>query len=254
MIEPNIARIRDYWLGGSHNAEADRTFADYTAVCAPHIPYLVRAQRALLGRMVRYLIAQGVRQFLDLGPGVPTLGHVHEVAQGVEPTARVVYVEIDPGLVEDGRGVLAGNNNAAFLQADIREPDKVLAQCELLDLHEPVAVLLIETLLHIADCDDPATMIATYMSATCPGSYLALSHFSEDEALLEAFAMFDEMNLGQRPVVNLRTREQLEAFFTGLDLAPPGIVPAPLWRPGSDEEVGRNPERVPMYAGLGRKS
>src|SRR5689334_21203917 len=181
MIEPNIARVRDYWLGGSHNSEADRTFADYTAVCAPHIPYLVREQRALLGRMVRYLVGQGVRQFLDLGSGVPTIDHVHQVAQAIEPASRVVYVEIDPDLVEDGRNLIAGNENVAFLQADIREPDKVLALCGLLDLSEPVALLMIETLLHIPDCDDAAAMVASYMSALCSDSYLALSHFSEHE-------------------------------------------------------------------------
>jgi hypothetical protein len=203
--------------------------------------------------MVRYLVGQGVRQFLDLGSGVPTIDHVHEVAQAIEPAARVVYVEIDPSLVEDGRSVLAGIDNVAFVQADIREPDNVLALCGLLDLSEPVAVLMIETLLHIADCDDPAAIVAAYMSAMCSGSYLGLSHFCEHEELLAAFAMFDEMNLGARPLVNLRTLEEIESFFAGLEPVPPGVVPVPLWRPESRDDVGRNPGRVPMYAGLGRK-
>ena len=257
MIEPNIARIRDYWLGGSHHGEMDRTFADHTSVCAPHIPYLVRAQRALLSRMVRYLVGHGVRQFLDLGSGVPTIDHVHEVAQAIEPTARVVYVEIDPGLVDEGRDLLAGNNNAVFLQADIRAPDQLLAAPEvrkLLDLSEPVAVLMIETLLHIPDYDDPAAMVAAYKAAMCSGSFLALSHFSENDELLAAFALFDQLNLGRRPAVNLRSAEQLASFFAGLDLVEPGLVPVPLWRPDSQEDVGRNPERIPMYAGLARKS
>jgi hypothetical protein len=253
MIEPNIARVRDYWLGGAHNSDSDRKFADYTAVCAPHIPYLVRAQRVLLGRMVRYLVGQGVRQFLDLGSGVPTIDHVHQVAQAIEPASRVVYVEIDPGLVEDGRNLIAGTDNVAFLQADIREPDQVLELCRLLDLSEPVALLMIETLLHIPDCDDPGTMIAKYLAALCSGSYLGLSHFAEHEELLAAFAMFDGMNLGTRPLVNLRSREELAGFFAGLELVEPGVVPVPLWRPDSHEDLGRNPDRAPMYAGLGRK-
>jgi hypothetical protein len=256
VTEPSIARIRDYWLGGRHHGDMDRTFADHTAVCAPHIPYLVRAQRALLGRMVRHLVAHGVRQFLDLGSGVPTLDHVHEVAQAIEPTSRVIYVEIDPGLVDQGRELLAGNDNTAFLLADIREPDKVLAAPELgelFDLSEPTAVLMIETLLHIPDSDDPAAIVGAYMSAMCSGSYLALSHYSEDDDLREAFALFDRMNLGWRPVLSLRSRAELGCFFAGLELVEPGVVPVPLWRPDSDEEVGRNPDRVPMYAGLGRK-
>src|SRR5690349_13912576 len=106
--KPSIARVRDYWLGGRHHREVDRHFAENTAMCAPHIPYLVRAQRALLGRMVRYLLEQGVRQFLDLGSGVPTLGHVHEIAQALDPSARVVYVDHDPGVAADGRYLLEG--------------------------------------------------------------------------------------------------------------------------------------------------
>ncbi len=257
MIEPNIARIRDYWLDGSHHSDIDRQFADHTAMCAPHIPYLVRAQRALLARMVRYLLAHRVRQFLDLGSGIPTMGHIHEIALPIEPDARVVYVDIDDGLVDDGRNVISGIDNVTYLREDMREPDKVLAASELsgqLDLREPVAILMIETLLHIADCDGPGAMIAGYRDAMSPGSYLALSHFSENDDLLDAFAMFDEMNLGQRPIVNLRSKEQLTQFFTGLTLVEPGVVPVPLWRPDSVDDVGLNPERGPMYAGLARKS
>lgn len=111
---PSIAGIRDYWLGGRHHSEPDRDFADRTAIVVPHIPYLVRAERALLGRMVRYLVEQGVRQFLDLGSGVPTLGHVHEIAQGIDPTSRVVYVDTDPGVVAHSNRLLAGTEHTAL--------------------------------------------------------------------------------------------------------------------------------------------
>lgn len=252
---PSIARIRDHWLGGSHHREVDRKFADQILVCAPQLPYLVRCQRAMVRRMVQYLVESGVRQFLDLGSGVPTEGYVHEVAQDAEPESRVVYVDIDPGIVHDGRELLADHDNVTFLQADIRQPDQVLESPELhrlLDLSEPVAVLMTETLLHIPDSDNPAAVVAAYKDAICSGSYLGLSHFSENELLLSGLTLFSRM-FGLPPAVTLREPEQLAGFFTGLDLVEPGIVPVPLWRPVAGEETDRNPELAGVYVGLGRK-
>jgi hypothetical protein len=248
---PSIARIRDYWLGGSHHTGVDREFADHILVCAPQLPYLVRGQRAMVRRMVEYLRAHGVDQFLDLGAGLPTLGYVHELA----PDARVVYVDIDPDLVRDGRELLAGNANAAYLQGDIRQPDQVLGAPELrrlLDLSRPVAVLLIETLLHIPDCADPAGIVAAFMAATCSGSYLGISHFGEDEELHGGLTLFSRM-FGAPPAVTLRDEQQVAEFFAGLELVEPGIVPVPLWRPASGEDVDRNPEQVRVHTGLARK-
>jgi hypothetical protein len=253
---PSIARVRDYWLGGEHHTERDRTFADYAAACAPHVPFMVRAQRALLGRMVRYLVGQGVRQFLDLGSGLPTIGHVHEIAQGSDSSSRVVYVDIDPHVVADGQQVLAGIDNVAYLQADLLEPSQVLAAPQtrrLLDLSEPIAVLLIATLQHIPDTDDPVTVVAAYKDAMCSGSYLAVSHFGPDPQLLAGYKMFDEMNLVQRPDVSLRDETSLVPFFSGLALVDPGIVPLVLWRPDPDDDPWRDPERIAIHAGLGRK-
>ena len=124
--QPNISRIRDYWLDGAHHTEIDRDFGDRIAVCAPHLPYLVRIQRALTRRLVHYAIENGVRQFLDLGSGVPAGGNVHEVAQEIDPTCRVVYVDLDPGITQEGRSLLAGNVRSAYLQADIRKPAQIL--------------------------------------------------------------------------------------------------------------------------------
>jgi hypothetical protein len=256
VAKPNLARVRDYWLGGKYHTEADRRFADHAAACAPHIPYQVRAQRALLGRMVRYLIAQGVRQFLDLGSGIPTAGHIHEIAQDSDPAARVVYVDIDLDVAADSDPLLAGHDNAALVQADLRHPDQVLRapQCRrLLDLSEPLAVLAIATLQHIPDSDDPAGIITAYKNLMCTGSYLAISHYGPDPQLHAGYTMFDQMNLGQRPTVSLRDHTSLAIFFTGLDLIDPGITPIVLWRPDPDDDLGQNPERLSVYAGLGRK-
>lgn len=253
---PRLARVRDCWLGGKHHDDADREFADYIAVCAPHLPYLVRAQRRLLRRMVRHLVDQGVRQFLDLGSGLPTGRHVHEVTQDVAPDSRVVYVDNDPGVIEDGRAMLAGNDLATIIDVDIREPGQVLEAPEtrrLLDLSEPVAVLIIDMLQHIPDAEDPAGVIAGYHERLCSGSYVGLSHFGPDEQLATGFGLFDSMHLGERPEVSLRDPEAIKALLTGLDIVEPGIVPITLWRPNPGDDLGRNPEKVPMHAGLGRK-
>jgi hypothetical protein len=247
-----LARVRDYWLGGHHHREADRRFADNTAACAPHIPYQVRAQRALLGRMVRYLLGQGVRQFLDLGSGIPAMGHVHELARGA---ARVVYVDNDAEVAADSESLLAGEDDVALVRADLRKPDEVLSDPRLrrlLDLSEPVAVLVIATLQHIPDSDDPVAIVAEYVDAMCPGSFLGVSHYGPDNELVESYRRFDGMNLGHRPEVTLRDQTSLAVFFAGLEIVEPGIVPMVLWRPEPDDDTWRNPQRLPIYAGVGR--
>jgi hypothetical protein len=254
--KPRIARVRDYWLGGEHHDETDQGFANYFAMCAPHLPWLVRRQRDLLRRMVRHLVDQGVRQFLDLGSGLPTVGHVHEIAQGIDPAARVVYVDTDPGVVADGRELLAGNELATLVDVDIWQPHQVLdapRARELLDLSKPIAVLVLDMLQHIPDAENPAGLIAGYRDLMCSGSYLGLSSFGPDEQLAAGFGLFDQMHLGERPVVSLRDAKTLESLFAGFEIVEPGIVPIVLWRPEDDDDLGRNPEKVPMHAGLGRK-
>lgn len=254
--QPSIARVRDYWLGGSHHTERDRKFADHAMICAPQLPYLVRGQRAMVRRMVKYLVRRDVRQFIDLGSGIPTGNYVHEVAQDAEPESRVLYVDIDPDIVRDSRELLADNAHTMFLQADIRRPDRVLESPELqglLDLGEPVAVLIIETLSHIPDPNDPAVLVAAYKDAICSGSYLGISHFSENEQLLAAFDLFDQMGFGTRPLVHLRDPEKLAVFFAGLELVEPGVVPIFLWHPASADDIGHDPELCQMHVGLGRK-
>jgi hypothetical protein len=251
---PSIARIRDHWLGGSHHTDADRVLADHILVCAPHLPYLVRSQRTMLARVVRYLLEQGVRQFLDLGSGVPTTNHVHEVAQAADPECRVVYVDVEDGVADEGRELVADNPRAAYLCADISDPRQVLESAEvreLLDFDQPVAVLLIETLLHIPDAADPAAVVANYVEAMSSGSYLVLAHFGEDDQLNAGLNMFSEL-YGAPPAVTLRDPVKLKDFFTGVDLVEPGIVPVTLWHPDPDD-VGFNPEAARIYVGVGRK-
>ena len=253
---PSIARIRDYWLGGTHHDEADRGFAEQIVVCAPHLPYLVRAQNAFVRRLVRYLIERGVRQFLDLGSGIPDVGAVHRVAHEVDPGAKVVYVDLDPAIEQDSAELLAGVDNVTLLRADVRRTDDVLgapAVNELIDFAQPVAVLRIEFLLHLQDSEDPADLVASYSSALASGSYLGIAHFSQDEQLQEGLTLFSRM-FGAPPAVTLREPCELVGFFTGMDLVEPGIVPVPLWKPGPSDEHVRNPELVQVHAGLGRKS
>ena len=253
---PSIARINDFWLEGTHHSRDDEDYAGRIELCAPHIPYLVRASRNLTGRMVRYLVERGVRQFIDLGSGVPTQGHVHEVAQLLAPGARVVYVDLDPGVVADSRELLAGNDQVAYLQLDVTDRDAVLgdpATRALIDFSEPVAVLLIETLLYLPDAADPAALVASYVDALPSGSYVGMSHCGEDSQLRQGLDMFSRM-FGQPPNVSLRERDELAAFFAGLELVDPGVVPVLLWKPANEDDRGRNPELAHMYAGLGRKA
>ncbi|MGH3624775.1 MAG: SAM-dependent methyltransferase [Sciscionella sp.] len=252
--ELNTARIRDYWLDGTHNTEADREFADDIVVCAPHLPYVVRTHREFLRRTVGYLVAAGVRQFLDLGSGLPTAGNVHEAAQGIDADCRVVYVDIDPAIVDEGRTLLVGNDNTCFVCADVRRPEQVLDAPELrglLDLDEPVGVLMIDLLHHIPDSDNPAALVAAYTEAVCSDSYLALSQFGEDERLLTGLTVFSQM-FDAPPSVTLRDPEQVAGFVTGLDLVEPGIVPIPLWRPEPEHGTDRNPEMYQVYAAVAR--
>lgn len=255
-VLPNIARIRDHWLNGGRHTDADCAMAQQIELCAPYIPYLVRAQRSLVRRQVRYLIEHGVTQFLDLGSGLPDGEYVHHVAQRANPASRVIYVDCDSSIEADSRALIADADNTAFVVTDCRDVDGVLnhpdvrAQC---DLAQPFAVLMTELLLHIPDGEDPDALVAAYSDALPSGGYLAISHFGEDEQVLEGFQIFEKLRFGRFPAVSLRSAERVAEFFTGLDLVDPGVVPLPLWRPRPDDEPVRNPNEVRLYAGLARK-
>ncbi|GGM46499.1 hypothetical protein GCM10012275_16930 [Longimycelium tulufanense] len=255
--QPSTARIRDYWLGGIHHSPVDRAVAQQVQLGVPQLPYIVRVHRAFLRRVVRHLVGAGVRQFLDLGSGVPTAGNVHEVASAHGPTSRVVYVDIDPVVVNESRMLLArggGASRASAVVADLCQPDRVLAAIErgrLLDLDEPVAVLLTDVLHFVSDADDPAGMIGSYLDRLAPGSYLSMSHTGHDESMLAGFSMVERMYGTPVLPLTFRSLRQVEGFLTGLDIVEPGVVPVPLWRP--EEEMDLNAERFAGYAALGRK-
>jgi hypothetical protein len=255
QAHPNIARIRDYWLGGCHHGEQDRVAADRFLVCVPQLPYLVRQKRAVLQRMVRFLIKRGVRQFLGFASGVPTMGHIHEVAQSLLPAVRVVYLDNDPLIVRDGQNLLRGNDHAVYLQADVRCPEHALNHPDLrrlINLREPVAIMMTDTLLYMQDQDNPGTLIAAYTGAVCSGSYLGLSQFGPTPDLLDGLALFTRM-FGNPPAIPLRKPEQVSRFLTGLTIVEPGIVPVPLWQPDPGEDIIPDAERISVYSGLGRK-
>ncbi|WP_298183296.1 SAM-dependent methyltransferase [Saccharomonospora sp.] len=256
-VLPNIARIRNFWLNGSRHNDDDREMAQRIELCGPHIPYLVRAQRSLVRRQVRHLFASGITQFLDLGSGLPECDYVHHVVQALDPECRVAYVDFDASLEADSKELVADADNTAFVVADCRDVDGVLGHPEVravFDPSRPFAVLMTELLLHVPDEADPAGLVASYVDAMPSGSYLAISHFGEDDQVLEGFQIFEGLRFGRFPAVNLRSREQVGKLFDGLDLVAPGVVPVPLWHPEPDDEVLRNPSEVRMYTGLARKN
>lgn len=239
---PNLARMYDYYLGGAHNFAVDRAAADRALRSAPHARTFALANRAFLGRVVRRLLAEGIRQFLDLGSGVPTVGNVHEIAHGVDPQARVAYVDIEPVAVTVANEVLADVPHATITHADIRDPDTVLSApgvAGLLDFDEPVAVLAIAILHAIPDADDPAGILAAYRDACCPGSYLAVSHLAATSFSTEEQTVVREVLDATPTPVTVRTRQQLAAMLTGYTVLDPGVVLLPNWCP--DDADGSAP-------------
>lgn len=254
--QPNTARVRDYWLGGTHNTPADHELAEHLIICAPHLRYLVRTHRQFLQRAVRRLVSQGVRQFLDLGSGLPTARNVHEVAQELAPDSRVVYVDIDPAVAGEGKELVADNDLVSYLCADLNHPEVVLDSDEVreqLDLDEPVAVLVLDVLHFVPDSAEPGKALSRYLDACAPGSYLGLSHTCRDQGMLAAVGLFGKMYSEPLPEFTFRYPEQVVSFFDGLEIQEPGVVPIPLWQPEPGAEQDRNPELFQGCAALARK-
>ncbi len=253
---PNAARVYDYYLGGAHNFAVDRQMADQAIRAWPELPQIMSANRAFLRRAVRFLVRSGVRQFLDLGSGIPTAGNVHEIAQGVDASCRVVYVDNDPVAVLHGQAMLADVPNVTAVGADLREPATVLGHpgvTQLLDLSRPVAVLLVAVLHFVSDDDDPASVIATYREAMAPGSYLVICHASPDGGGDRA-ATHRALYARTPTPMTMRTREQVACLLTGFDLVEPGLVYMASWRPDEDgDEDCEHPERFPGYAAVARR-
>jgi SAM-dependent methyltransferase len=249
----NTARGYDYWLGGSHNFPADREVARAISEIEPATPAIARANRAFLGRAVRFLAGAGIGQFLDIGSGIPTERNVHEVAQEADPAARVAYVDVDPVAVAHGRAILAGNPGAAIVEADLRDPGKILADSEvqgLIDFGRPAGLLLTGVLHFIAATDDPWRIVATLRDALAPGSYLVLGH-ATDAGRPGTQAVY---NRSVADTLHLRSRAGIFRFFEGFDLVDPGLVFVPLWRPDSPADVPDDPTPFGTLVGVARKA
>ncbi|MFS8105149.1 SAM-dependent methyltransferase [Lentzea alba] len=251
---PSAARIYDAHLGGFHNFQVDRDAAAKIVAFMPELPDILRANRSFLRRAVRYLVGQGVTQFLDLGSGIPTVGNVHEIAWKANPDCRIVYVDSDPVAVSHSRTILSGIDRSTAIQGDLRHPQKILSDPEtqrLLDFSQPIAVLMFAVLHFVPDSDDPAGIIREYLDAAAPGSYLAISHASlegpEPQKAEEATQQF------RRSVTefSMRTRTEITGMFDGLDLVDPGVVYLPQWQPDPGDEIGA-PARTSTFAGLAR--
>jgi hypothetical protein len=255
----HCARVYDYWLGGKDNFAADRRAAEQAIREFPDIVLTARANRGFLARSVRYLATDmGVRQFLDIGTGIPSGNNTHEVAQFVAPDCRVVYVDNDPLILTHARALLASRPEGAtaYVEADLRDPERILGRAaDVLDFGEPVAVMLLAILQHIDDEDDPYKIVDTLMDAVPPGSYLALSHPTADigtEATAQAMArMAGKLNEIMAEKIVARDHAGVARFFDGLDLVEPGLVPVAKWRPMNESEAA-GPAAI--WAGVGHKN
>jgi hypothetical protein len=252
--QPNPARIYDYYLGGKDNFSADRAVADQILAIAPESRDSAQINRAFLRRAVRFLAAEaGIRQFLDIGTGLPTQGNVHEIAQAVAPDATVVCVDNDPIVLTHGRALVAGEH-VVMVQADLRDPEGIVEHPEVreeLDFDRPIGLLLLSILHFIADEEDPAGIVARLRDAMAPGSYLAISHATADfdpDRAVEAIKIYKGATAPLVP----RSRAQIERFFEGFELLDPGLVQLPQWRP--DAETRTPAYQVPIYGGIGRIS
>jgi hypothetical protein len=249
---PTIARVYDYWLGGKDNFAVDRELAERFARAAPTVIAGVRSNRAFLRRAVRFLAADvGIRQFLDIGTGIPTANNTHEVAQSIDPGCRVVYVDNDPMVLAHARALLTSvTAPTAYIDADARDTRRIVAEAaRILNFRHPVAVMLIGLLHCVPDADDPYRVIADLMAAVPPGSYLAISHPAADIHAGQMAEGAAAMNESLTAPVTFRKYEQVMAFFDGLELVEPGVVPTTQWRPDS----GADTKPLPGWVGVARK-
>jgi hypothetical protein len=251
----SIARVYDYLLDGAHNFAVDRELALKGLELLPSLRDAARFNRAFLNRAVRFCLDQGIRQFLDIGSGVPTVGNVHEVAQARAPGSRVVYVDNEPVAVAHSELILEGNADASVVWADAREPHRILTDPVtrgLLDFEQPIAVLMVAVLHAVADEDDPAGIVARFRDAVVPGSYLVLSHGTADKGS-DRLRQYREMYLDSQTPVFHRTYDEVRALFDGWELIEPGVVFTPEWRPDPGMEPVPDPERGFCYAGVAQK-
>jgi trans-aconitate methyltransferase len=250
------ARIWNYWLGGKDNYAVDREAGDKVAAMLPSIVAQARADRAFLGRAIAYLAGDAaIRQFLDIGTGLPTADNTHQVAQRVAPQARIVYADNDPLVLAHARALLTSTDEGAcdYIDGDLREPDEILAKAaQTLDLAKPTALMLLGILHHIPDTDEAYAIVRRLTAALAPGSFLVVNHSTSavhGAAMEEAVRHWNRVGT---PSMTLRTPEQIARFFDGLELLAPGIVSCSRWRPHLTSSAGQ-PAEVDEFCGVARK-
>jgi hypothetical protein len=259
LDRPSAARVWDYFLGGSHNFAVDRQVAEAAIAMKPDMPELAAQVRRFLQRAVRYMAGAGIRQIIDIGAGIPTVGNVHEVAQQIDPSIRVVYVDHDPVAVAHGRTILAADPKAkdrvVAIQGDLRDPDAILADPQLralVDFRDPVGYLLIGILHFVVD-QDPTAIVANLRDAAVPGSYLAIQHATHDEQDPATIEMLEMWNSRSPEPMRWRSRAEIGGLFKGFTLLDPGVVFLSRWRPDPDEEPDPQAQRFASYTAVGRK-
>lgn len=253
LSRPSAARVYDYFLGGSSNFAIDREFAHKALEIFPGAREYARLNRLFLQRVVRFYVQQGIRQFLDIGSGIPTVGAVHEVAQALAPESRIVYVDNEAVAIAHSQLVLQDNPNATIVQGDLREPEQLLNTpelTELLDPDEPIGVLMLAMLHFIPEDQELADLLHRYRRLLAADSYLAISHGTND-GRSEISALADLYKDTTNPAI-LRSREQLRALLDEFEILEPGIVFTPEWRPDAPEDIGDDPDRSVCYAAVGR--
>jgi hypothetical protein len=250
---PQTARIWNYWLGGKDNFPVDRAVGDQILEAFPAIVENARASRAFLARAVGYLADEaGIRQFLDIGTGLPTANNTHEVAQRVAPDARIVYVDNDPIVLAHARALLTSTPEGAtaYIDADLRDPDKLLQEAaRTLDFTQPIAIMLMGILGHIEDDDQARSIVNHLVGAVPSGSYLTMNDGTDtSEEVVEAGRIW---NQSANPTYHLRSPDRIARFFDGLELVEPGVVSPPRWRP--EPSPSGLPAEIDSFCGVGRK-
>jgi S-adenosyl methyltransferase len=257
MDSPSPARVYDALLGGSHNFEVDRRAAEHGTAMVPDLPSSAAANRRFLRRAVTMLAESGIRQFVDIGAGIPTVGNTHEIVQEIDPACRVVYVDIDAVAVAHATSILGGNERAVAMRGDFRTPEAMLdgvKQTGLIDLSEPVALLMVAVLHLVPDTDRPGEAVATLRESIAPGSHLVVSHLTSAERPEETARLSSEVAQRDRVSLVFRSRADIEAFFGDLTLVEPGLAKVSEWRPDPAELEAGSLGSSLFLAGVGRKS
>jgi hypothetical protein len=256
---PSMARAYDFLLGGAHNFAADREFAAQVEQSLPGSRQMARVNRAFMARAVRFMLDEGIRQFLDVGSGIPTVGNVHEIVHDAAPGCRVVYVDKDPIAVAHSELILEHNENAGVVGADMRDAERIFGAPQvrrLLDLSQPVGLLFLLVLHWIPDEADPYGLLERYLKAMPSGSFLAISHVTETsgrEDIVEEMTGLVQRSRSSEEL-SYRDYDDVVRLFGGLELVHPGVVGCGLWRPGGPGDISEEPEsNTVIYVGVGRK-